>query len=129
MTLDQLHKKLRKVEALLAGAKTEGERQAAITARNHLRQKLSAYNGNDSSPKGPFADPYFIWNDLMTQVHRGVTEEVHRKATAAAAAPRKRGRPKGSRNKSKETLQEVIQREVQVTLQGILRDIFEKFPK
>lgn len=56
----QLREKLRKIEALFAGAATEGERLAAGAAAERIRDKLSktAQQESDSEIKFSIADPW-----------------------------------------------------------------------
>ena len=56
----QLREKLRKIEALFAGAATEGERFAAGAAAERIRDKLSktAQQESDSEVKFSIADPW-----------------------------------------------------------------------
>jgi hypothetical protein len=48
MTTEQeLKEKLRKIEALFAGASTHGEREAAMAARDRIRAKLKAFEAQE----------------------------------------------------------------------------------
>lgn len=48
MTTEQeLKEKLRKIEALFAGASTHGEREAAMAARDRIRAKLTAFEAQE----------------------------------------------------------------------------------
>ncbi len=48
MTTEQeLKEKLRKIEALFAGASTHGERQAAMAARDRIKEKLKAFEARE----------------------------------------------------------------------------------
>lgn len=47
MTEQELKEKLRKIEALFAGASTQGERLAALAARDRIREKLQAFEAQE----------------------------------------------------------------------------------
>jgi len=56
MTTEQeLKEKLRKIEALFAGASTSGERQAAMAARDRIREKLKAQEAQESAIEMKFS--------------------------------------------------------------------------
>lgn len=59
-TEDELREKLRKIEALFAGAKTEGEREAAGAAADRIRQRLGAAAAVEPAVEMRFAihDPW-----------------------------------------------------------------------
>jgi hypothetical protein len=59
-TEDELREKLRKIEALFAGAKTEGEREAAGAAAERIREKLSAAGRREAAVEMRFSihDPW-----------------------------------------------------------------------
>jgi len=56
-TESQLREKLRKIEALFAGAGTTGERLAAEAARERLRARLTEFDHKDSSVEMQFSMP------------------------------------------------------------------------
>jgi len=60
MNEDELREKLRKIEALFAGAKTDGEREAAGAAAERIRARLSDIGTREASIEMRFAihDPW-----------------------------------------------------------------------
>jgi hypothetical protein len=53
-TEQELREKLRKIEALFAGAATHGERQAAMAARDRIRERLKGFESHERAEEMKF---------------------------------------------------------------------------